>query len=141
MLCTVPYENHTHVLRKTSCSLVSKVKHSVFSSRLPLPDLTFELILVSGHFPDWNAFHHPFMLKHKTCLPQNHLCALYNGQTMQLWTNCSTEIPATVVDPTKAAFDMNQICRVQTRDWSCVKSGGAVRLCRWHGACYLQSNV
>lgn len=123
-----------HVLKKkqTGGSLRSGVKNWAFPPRLAVPDLTFDLILVWGHFPVWSAFSCATQSRgnrhqrHIWCDSlQNGPCALYAWQTMQLRPNCSTEIPTTVVDPDKAAFNMNQLCQVQTGDRSCLKSGGA----------------
>lgn len=64
-----------------------------------------------------------------------------NKKTMRLQPNCSAEIATSVVDPDKAAFNMNQFGGVHTGSISRVRSGGVVRLGRWRGACYLDSNV
>lgn len=133
-----------------------KVGHSAPPLRLAVSNPTCDLLC--GRFPVWHAFPLTSHSRRQTqtalmCVMrflQNCLCfELLTTQkkthhpttTMQLQPNCSAEIPTSVVDPDKAAFNMNQFCRVQTRDISCVRSGGSVGPSRWHGACYLSSNV
>lgn len=54
-LCIVPCTK-PQCAKKTSLSLMSRVKHWVFPPRLAVLDLTFDLILDWGHFTVWLTF-------------------------------------------------------------------------------------